>query len=137
MQRMTARVRAMWRALRRADQLDASVHEEMRFHIDMEAERLMRERGRHPNDARRLARVAFGGLGDAPGRAAVAARVSDRRPHTRGAAARAPTAGRAQVAGCTVPARPHQTIYVKCADPADNPVWRAVQTDEFGCFEDF
>ncbi len=39
------RARWAWRALRRPDQLDAAMHEEMRFHIAMEAERLVREHG--------------------------------------------------------------------------------------------
>jgi len=35
---------------------------EMRFHIEMEAERLVREQGCDPRDAPRRAAVAFGGL---------------------------------------------------------------------------
>jgi DNA-binding beta-propeller fold protein YncE len=38
--------------------------------------------------------------------------------------------------GCTVPPRPNETIYIKYADPAGNPVWRSVETDAMGCFED-
>lgn len=38
--------------------------------------------------------------------------------------------------GCTSPPRPNQTVYVKYADPAGNPIWRAVQTDANGCYED-
>jgi predicted permease len=38
------------------------MHEEMRFHIEMEAERLVREQGLDPREARRRAYVAFGGL---------------------------------------------------------------------------
>src|SRR5690606_29647555 len=36
--------------------------EEMRFHLDMEAERLQRERGLDAAEARRQAAVAFGGV---------------------------------------------------------------------------
>jgi predicted permease len=36
--------------------------EEMRFHVEMEAERLIRERGMEPDDARRQAAIAFGGI---------------------------------------------------------------------------
>jgi putative ABC transport system permease protein len=57
-----ARVRSAWRVLRRPDQLDAAMDEEMRFHIDMEAERLVRERRLDPAEARRQACVAFGGV---------------------------------------------------------------------------
>lgn len=55
-------MRSMWRALRRSEQLDAAMHDEMRFHIDMEAERLMREQGLDSHEARRRAHVAFGGV---------------------------------------------------------------------------
>ena len=56
------RARSIWRALIRAEQLDDSMDEEMRFHIDMEAERLAREERVAPHEARRRAHVAFGGL---------------------------------------------------------------------------
>lgn len=62
MRRVWGRVPSVWRALRRPDRLDAAMHDEMRFHIDMEAERLMRERGLDSEEARRQAHVAFGGL---------------------------------------------------------------------------
>lgn len=39
--------------------------------------------------------------------------------------------------GCTQPPRPHETVLVKYQDPAGNPVYRKVVTDEFGCYEDF
>ena len=51
-----------WRARVRPDQRDAAMDEEMRFHIDMEAQRLVRERGLDPQEARRQAHVAFGGV---------------------------------------------------------------------------
>jgi hypothetical protein len=57
-----ARLRAVWRALRRGDRLDAEMHEEMRFHVEQEAERLMRERRLDRREAWRQARVAFGGV---------------------------------------------------------------------------
>src|SRR5262245_51633772 len=57
-----ARVRALWRTLWRGRQLDAGMHEEMRFHLDMEAERLAREHGLDAQEARRQAHIAFGGL---------------------------------------------------------------------------
>ena len=56
------RARWIWRALLRPDQLDAAMHEEMRFHIEMEAERLVREHGLDRDEARRKAHVAFGGV---------------------------------------------------------------------------
>jgi predicted permease len=52
----------MCRALWRRERLDAGMQEEMRFHLEMEAERLMRERRLDAAEARRLAYVAFGGL---------------------------------------------------------------------------
>jgi predicted permease len=39
---------------------EARMHEEMRFHLDMEAERLVREEGLAPQEARRRAVIAFG-----------------------------------------------------------------------------
>ena len=62
MRRLWARMRSMWRGLRRGHQLDAAMHDEMRFHIEMEAERLVRERGLDPVEARRQALVVFGGV---------------------------------------------------------------------------
>jgi hypothetical protein len=62
MRRAWQRLRAGWRALLRAQDLDRTMHEEMRFHIDMEADRLARERGLDAAEARRQAFVAFGGL---------------------------------------------------------------------------
>jgi putative ABC transport system permease protein len=59
---LLARARSLWRGLRRPEQLEAEMDEEMRFHIDMEAERLVRERGLQPDEARRQAAVAFGGV---------------------------------------------------------------------------
>jgi predicted permease len=52
----------MWRTLRRSAQLDAAMHEEMRMHIEMEADRLVRERGLDREEAFRQAHVNFGGI---------------------------------------------------------------------------
>ena len=41
---------------------DAETDEEMRFHLEMEAERLVRGEGLDPREARRRAAVAFGGV---------------------------------------------------------------------------
>jgi predicted permease len=41
---------------------DARMDEEFRFHLDMEADRLVREQGLAPDEARRRAFVAFGGV---------------------------------------------------------------------------
>ena len=54
--------RRVWRSWRRAEQLDAAMHDEMRFHLDMEAERLAREHGLPLEEARRRAGIAFGGV---------------------------------------------------------------------------
>ncbi|HEX6071127.1 MAG TPA: ABC transporter permease [Longimicrobiaceae bacterium] len=62
MKPLFARVRSYWRGLRRPDALWAEMGEEMRFHVDMEAERLQREQGLEPAEARRQAVVAFGGM---------------------------------------------------------------------------
>lgn len=39
--------------------------------------------------------------------------------------------------GCTDPKRPFEEIIVRYEDPAGNPVYHSVMTDENGCFEDF
>ena len=56
-----ARARSFLGGLRRPERLEAEMDEEMRFHVEMEAERLARERGLSPDEARRQAAVAFGG----------------------------------------------------------------------------
>ena len=56
------RLRSVWRALRRSKQLDADMRDEMRLHIEMEAERLRRVEGLDPQEARRRAHVRFGGV---------------------------------------------------------------------------
>ncbi len=57
-----ARARSLWRGLRRPGQVAAEMDEEMRFHVEMEAERLVRQKGMDPHEARRQAAVAFGGM---------------------------------------------------------------------------
>ncbi|HEX8431078.1 MAG TPA: ABC transporter permease, partial [Longimicrobium sp.] len=58
---MFARARSFWRGLRRPAQLESEMDEEMSFHIEMEAERLARERKLDPREAHRQAAAAFGG----------------------------------------------------------------------------
>jgi putative ABC transport system permease protein len=62
MKALFARLRSFWRGLRSPDQVWGEMDEEMRFHVDMEAERLQRERGLDAVEARRQAAVAFGGV---------------------------------------------------------------------------
>ncbi len=57
-----ARLRATWRGLSRPSQLDAEMDDEMRFHVEMQAERLAKERHLDPAEARRQAYVEFGGV---------------------------------------------------------------------------
>src|SRR5579863_9310332 len=51
-----------WRAFFHKKALDREVDEEMRLHIEMETEDLMRSHGLPPDVARRSAVVAFGGV---------------------------------------------------------------------------
>jgi putative ABC transport system permease protein len=62
MKRLWPPVRSVWRVLWRSNRLEAEMREEMRFHIEMETERLMREHGLHPQEARRQAHIRFGGV---------------------------------------------------------------------------
>ena len=62
MKTLFARLRSYARQLRHAEAMSAEMDEEMRFHLDMEAERLQRERGLGPAEARRQAAIAFGGV---------------------------------------------------------------------------
>ncbi|HEX7242983.1 MAG TPA: ABC transporter permease, partial [Longimicrobiaceae bacterium] len=55
-----ARARSFWRGLRRPDRLAAEMEAEMRFHVEMEAGRLARERGLDEREARRQAAILFG-----------------------------------------------------------------------------
>lgn len=62
METLFARLRSYARQLRHAEAMSAEMDEEMRFHLEMEAERLRRERGLDPTEARRKAAIAFGGV---------------------------------------------------------------------------
>jgi predicted permease len=62
MNRVSARLTALWRAVWRSELVDREMHEEMRFHVDLEAERLMREQQLTAQEARRRAHAAFGGI---------------------------------------------------------------------------
>ena len=55
-------MRPAWRVLWRSHQLDKDMGDEMRFHIEMEAERLVDQGGLDPQEARRRAYVRFGGV---------------------------------------------------------------------------
>jgi putative ABC transport system permease protein len=59
---LLARLRALWRAIARPSQLDADMDEEIRLHIELHAQRLIRERGLGAGEARRQAAIAFGGV---------------------------------------------------------------------------
>jgi predicted permease len=59
---MFRRIITWWSALFRGSQLDHDMDEEMRLHVDLHAQRLMRERGLDAVEARRQAFVAFGGV---------------------------------------------------------------------------
>ena len=52
----------MWRVLGRSEQLEADMQEEMRFHLQQEADRLARVYGLNPQEARRQAFIRFGGV---------------------------------------------------------------------------
>lgn len=54
--------RAVWRVLWRSTQLEADMQEEMRFHLQQEADRLAQVDGLNPEEARRQAFVRFGGV---------------------------------------------------------------------------
>jgi putative ABC transport system permease protein len=59
---MSGRLRALWRVVAGSRQLELDMRDEMRFHIEMEAERLARRDGLDPVEARRRANVHFGGV---------------------------------------------------------------------------
>ena len=61
MRSLLAHVRAFIRGVRRPSALDRDMSDEMRFHIEMEAERLQR-RGLTADEAARQAAIAFGGV---------------------------------------------------------------------------
>jgi putative ABC transport system permease protein len=60
MRAVLARFRSFWRALRGADRVAREMEAEMRFHVELEAERLMREEGLRAGEARRRALLQFG-----------------------------------------------------------------------------
>lgn len=60
--KLTAWLRSTWRALTGSGKLETKMQAEMRFHIDMEAERLVREEHLAPDEARRQAHIRFGGV---------------------------------------------------------------------------
>ena len=62
MHRVIALVRSFWHGLRKPAQLDADMADEMRFHIEMETQRLMTRQGLDRQEAQRLAAIAFGGV---------------------------------------------------------------------------
>lgn len=59
--KVVAWLRSTWRALAQSRRLNANMQDEMRLHIDLEAERLERE-GLSRDEARRQAHVNFGGI---------------------------------------------------------------------------
>src|SRR5262245_29589101 len=61
---MLADLRYRLRALFHRDAVEAELNEEVRYHLDREAEKL-RTAGYSPAEARRRARLAFGGVDDA------------------------------------------------------------------------
>jgi predicted permease len=62
MRSLLARARSFWRGLRHPELHSAAMEEEMRFHIEMEAERIAQEQGVDPEEAHRQAAIAFGGI---------------------------------------------------------------------------
>ena len=60
--RAAARIGTFWRVLTRGDHVASEMHDEMRFHVELETERLMREQGLPPEEGRRRALVSFGGV---------------------------------------------------------------------------
>jgi putative ABC transport system permease protein len=62
MRSLVAALRSLWSGLRRPSTLDAEMNEEMRFHIDMEAQRLMQQHHLESGEAHRRAAIAFGGV---------------------------------------------------------------------------
>jgi putative ABC transport system permease protein len=61
MRGLLAWLRSHWRALRQPTRVDADMHDEMRLHIEMDAERRMAQ-GLDAGEARRQATLAFGGI---------------------------------------------------------------------------
>jgi putative ABC transport system permease protein len=60
--RFVRRARAIWRVLWRSKQLETDMQDEMRFHLQMEADRLAQAHGLNRDEARRQAVLHFGGV---------------------------------------------------------------------------
>jgi predicted permease len=60
--RTARRISTYWQLLTRRDRVTSDMDEEMRFHVDMQTERLMKEDGLPAEEARRRALVSFGGV---------------------------------------------------------------------------
>jgi putative ABC transport system permease protein len=61
MRSLIANLRAFWRGLLRPSQVDSDMNDEMRFHIEMESQRLQ-QRGLSEHEAARQAAIRFGGV---------------------------------------------------------------------------
>ncbi len=62
MRGVLAQLKSFWHGLRKPAQVDTDMADEMRFHIEMEAQRLMTGQGLDAQEARRRAALAFGGV---------------------------------------------------------------------------
>jgi hypothetical protein len=60
--RNARRLSMYWQVLTRRDRVTSDMDEEMRFHVEMQTERLMTEQGLPAEEARRRALVSFGGV---------------------------------------------------------------------------
>jgi predicted permease len=60
--RTARRIATYWEVLTRRHRVTSNMDEEMRFHVDMQTERLVKEHGLPLEEARRRALVAFGGV---------------------------------------------------------------------------
>ena len=52
--RTVTRIGVYWRVLTGSDRVASEMHDEMQFHVEMETERLMRQQGLSPREARRV-----------------------------------------------------------------------------------
>src|SRR5919106_1126524 len=60
--RTARRISTYWQILTRRDRVISDMDDEMRFHVEMQTERLMKEHGLPLEEARRRALVSFGGV---------------------------------------------------------------------------
>jgi putative ABC transport system permease protein len=60
--RTARRISTTWQILTRRDRITSDMDEEMRFHVELETERLMKQHGLPVEEARRRALVSFGGV---------------------------------------------------------------------------